>query len=65
MSAQSIVSQCFLLALTLLFVGLKLSGHIDWSWWWVISPLWIPALAVVCILVLCWLVIFIAWLGRW
>lgn len=28
-------------ALTVLFVGLKLTGHIDWSWWWVLSPLWI------------------------
>ena len=27
--------------LTLLFVALKLSGHIDWSWWWVLSPVWI------------------------
>lgn len=24
--------------LTLLFIGLKLGGIIDWSWWWVISP---------------------------
>ena len=24
--------------MTLLFVGLRLSGHIDWSWWWVLSP---------------------------
>lgn len=23
---------------TLLFVGLKLTGHVDWSWWWVLSP---------------------------
>jgi len=29
-------------ALFLLFLGLKLTGHIDWSWWWVTSPLWIP-----------------------
>lgn len=28
--------------LTVLFVGLKLTGHIAWSWWWVISPIWIP-----------------------
>jgi hypothetical protein len=21
---------------------LKLTGDIDWSWWWVTSPLWIP-----------------------
>lgn len=27
--------------LTLLFVGLKLTGYIDWSWWWVLAPLWI------------------------
>jgi|TARA_Y100000310_G_C20431511_1_gene691698 hypothetical protein len=27
--------------LTILFIGLKLTGFIDWSWWWVLSPLWI------------------------
>ena len=30
--------------LTVLFVGLKLTGHITWSWVWVLSPLWISAL---------------------
>ena len=30
--------------LTVLFVGLKLTGHIDWSWWWVLSPIWISVL---------------------
>lgn len=29
----------FLGLLTILFIGLKLTGHIDWSWWWVLSPL--------------------------
>jgi hypothetical protein len=28
--------------LLILFIGLKLTNHIDWSWWWVLSPLWIP-----------------------
>ena len=28
-------------ALTLLFIGLKLGNVIAWSWWWVLSPLWI------------------------
>ena len=28
--------------LTVLFIGLKLSGIITWSWLWVLSPLWIP-----------------------
>lgn len=27
-------------ALLVLFIGLKLGGLIDWSWWWVMSPLW-------------------------
>lgn len=28
----------FLGLLTIVFVVLKLTGYIDWSWWWVISP---------------------------
>jgi hypothetical protein len=28
--------------LFLIFLVLKLTGSIDWSWWWVTSPLWIP-----------------------
>lgn len=28
--------------LAILFIGLKLGGVINWSWWWVLSPLWIP-----------------------
>lgn len=31
----------FLNWLTLLFIGLKLTNFIDWSWWWVLSPIWI------------------------
>lgn len=27
--------------LLVLFVALKLTGVIDWSWWWVLSPIWI------------------------
>jgi hypothetical protein len=28
--------------LTILFIALKLTGVINWSWIWVLSPLWIP-----------------------
>jgi hypothetical protein len=28
--------------LFIVFLVLKLTGNIDWSWWWVTSPLWIP-----------------------
>lgn len=27
--------------LTIIFIVLKLVNVIDWSWWWVLSPLWI------------------------
>ncbi len=30
--------------LTVLFIGLKLTGHITWPWVWVLSPLWISLL---------------------
>ena len=30
--------------LLVVFVVLKLTGNIDWSWWWVMAPLWIPIL---------------------
>lgn len=30
--------------LTVLFVGLKLTGHIAWPWVWVLSPIWISLL---------------------
>ena len=28
--------------LTIVFIILKLLDKIDWSWWWVLSPIWIP-----------------------
>ena len=28
-------------ALALLFIALKLTGYINWSWIWVLSPIWI------------------------
>ena len=28
--------------LTLLFIGLKLTKVITWSWVWVLSPIWLP-----------------------
>ena len=31
----------FLGLLTLIFITLKLTGYIAWSWVWVLSPLWL------------------------
>ncbi|HWQ56327.1 MAG TPA: hypothetical protein VN442_21750 [Bryobacteraceae bacterium] len=36
--------------LTVLFIGLKLTGYINWSWWWVLAPLWIPLAIVLTLL---------------
>jgi hypothetical protein len=36
--------------LFIVFLVLKLTGTIDWSWWWVTSPLWIPFVAAAVIL---------------
>lgn len=33
--------------LLVVFVVLKLTNNITWSWWWVMSPLWIPAVLAV------------------
>lgn len=30
--------------LTIVFIVLKLTHVINWSWWWVVSPLWISLL---------------------
>lgn len=37
----------FLGFLALLFIGLKLTGHITWPWVWVLAPLWMPISVVV------------------
>lgn len=37
--------------LAILFIALKLTGHVQWSWLWVLCPIWIPvSLAVVMLL---------------
>lgn len=47
--------------LTVLFIGLKLTGHIAWSWWWVLAPLWVPFVVLVLLLVV--LVVLQRWFG--
>jgi hypothetical protein len=36
--------------LFLLFLGLKLAGVIAWSGWWVLAPIWVPALFVLVVI---------------
>jgi hypothetical protein len=47
---QNKQSDIFLSLLTVLFIGLKLTGYIQWSWIWVLSPVWIPIVIVLLII---------------
>lgn len=41
----------FIGLLTILFIGLKLTNYIAWSWWWVLSPVWITFVVVILLIV--------------
>jgi len=48
---------CGLLALV--FITLKLTHYISWSWWWILSPIWIPILGALVIVGVASLVVLI------
>lgn len=43
-------------------IVLKLTGVITWSWWWVLSPMWISG--ILAVLRLCVLAVLVYWEGR-
>ena len=43
--------------LFIVFLVLKLCNVIDWSWWWVTAPLWMPVCLVFLILIVAVIVI--------
>lgn len=45
------VSLCTILFIV--FLVLKLTGTIAWSWWWVTAPLWIPFAIVLVVVGVC------------
>ena len=47
----------FLDVLTIVFVVLKLTNVITWSWWWVLSPLWIQLIFIICCIALMYFLI--------
>ena len=55
-STKGGVGFCGLLALA--FIVLKLTGVITWSWVWVLSPIWVPFVLWLLIVVLIYKVIF-------
>lgn len=50
--------------LEIVFVVLKLVGVVSWSWWWVLSPLWISLGLWIAILLVIGLVALIAAVRR-
>lgn len=38
--------------LTILFIGLKLTGYIDWPWILVLAPMWFGFVLLICILLI-------------
>ena len=49
---KEVASVDYTIMLTFIFVILKLTNSIDWSWWWVLSPLWLPLVLVLTVLAL-------------
>jgi hypothetical protein len=46
--------------LGLIFITLKLTGYITWSWLWVLSPFWIPLGILILIGIIAFIVAFFA-----
>lgn len=38
--------------LGIVFIILKLTKVIDWSWWWVLSPFWISAILLILVIII-------------
>ena len=51
------ISFCGLL--TIVFIVLKLTGFIGWSWWWVLAPIWAPAAFVLTCWIILWIIVAI------
>jgi len=45
--------------LTIVFITLKLLDKIDWSWWWVLSPIWISTACVLGVLVIAFIIFLV------
>ena len=45
--------------LTVLFIGLKLTGYINWPWLWILSPMWISLLLAIVILGIAFIILLL------
>lgn len=42
--------------LQILFIAFKLLGIINWTWFWVLSPIWIEVAIVIAVFVVCFII---------
>ena len=47
-----VVNMPFCTILFIVFLVLKLTNVIGWSWWWITAPLWIPVSIMLIVLVI-------------
>lgn len=50
--------------LGIVFITLKLCGVIDWEWWLVLAPIWVPLVVVFVVIFIITLVDTVRWGGR-
>ena len=50
--------------LQITFVVLKLIDKIDWSWWWVLSPMWISSIIFILVFIMIILALIVKALGK-
>ncbi len=50
--------------LTIVFIVLKLIGYINWSWVWILSPIWIPMIVFVIFIFVVLLIQQMNWTGK-
>ena len=50
-SSSRIGGDYFFTLLAILFIALKLLDKIQWSWWWVLAPIWLPITITIAIVV--------------
>lgn len=56
-SAAGVIGFCDLL--TIVFIVLKLTGVISWSWLWVLAPIWIPVAIILAMLLVVLIVVLV------
>lgn len=64
-TTQTVTGTSFLGLLLLFFIGLKLTGFIDWSWWWVLAPAWVPWAIMLALFLIAWLANLLADALEW